>query len=185
MYKDEHIDMTISKEPLIVQITPHNIINITGESGSGKSTYVKEHYSGPKCIIIDTDDLDHWRHEGLRRWLIHLYKHIPDKVEEFDLLYAGILDFYKKIPEWTVIIDSAQFRNLKDVSLLKGKVIVLRTSAQECYDRCVVRYKKRHPNSSISMVEEYNERKRGIFQWYLGLNNFIDKVLEHKNARKR
>ena len=135
------------------------IVTFTSEE-SVTSTYVKEHYSGPKCIIIDTDDLDHWRHEGLRRWLIHLYKHIPDKVEEFDLLYAGILDFYKKIPEWTVVIDSAQFRNLKDASLLKGKVIVLRTSAQECYDRCVARYKKKHPNSSISMVEEYNERKR-------------------------
>ena len=52
-----------------------------------------------------------------------MYKHIPDKVEEFDLLYAGILDFYKKIPEWTVVIDSAQFRNLKDASLLKKPIV--------------------------------------------------------------
>ena len=41
MYKDEHIDMSISKEPVVVQMTPHNIINITGESVSGKITYVK------------------------------------------------------------------------------------------------------------------------------------------------
>ena len=37
--KDILIDLKINKEPYIKKLTEDNIINLTGESGSDKSTY--------------------------------------------------------------------------------------------------------------------------------------------------
>ena len=53
-----------------------------------------------------------------------------------------------------IVIDSAQFRNVKDINILKGTVIVMRTSVDKCYNRCIERYKING--------EKYKDIKYGI-----------------------
>jgi hypothetical protein len=96
----------------------------------------------------------------------------PDK---FDVLYKEMLDFYKDTDK-TLVIDSAQFRNIKEISLLKGKVIVIRTCINTCYERCIDRYKKNYPDASLDEIEKYANKKKSIYKWYKFSNNFINKV---------
>ena len=49
----EIIGITTDKQPLIKKLTEHNIINLTGESGSGKSTFAQNY--NKDFIIVDTD----------------------------------------------------------------------------------------------------------------------------------
>ena len=57
MVKDNLIDVYVNKEPLIFDISNDDIINITGESGSGKSTYVKKYFNNEDYKIVETDIL--------------------------------------------------------------------------------------------------------------------------------
>ena len=49
----EIIGITTDKQPLIKKLTEDNIINLTGESGSGKSTFAQNY--NKDFIIVDTD----------------------------------------------------------------------------------------------------------------------------------
>ena len=49
------INLYIDKEPYIKEITNDKIINITGESGSGKSYYTNKYLNDDNYIVIDTD----------------------------------------------------------------------------------------------------------------------------------
>lgn len=51
------INLFFDKNPYIKNITEDKIINLTGQSGSGKSTYVSEHFNSNEYLIIDTDDI--------------------------------------------------------------------------------------------------------------------------------
>ena len=53
--KSIYIDEKISKEPYIKKLSDDKVINITGESGSGKSYYTKQFINNDKYIVIDTD----------------------------------------------------------------------------------------------------------------------------------
>ena len=53
--KSIYIDEKISKEPYMKKISDDKVINITGESGSGKSYYTKQFINNDKYIVIDTD----------------------------------------------------------------------------------------------------------------------------------
>ena len=44
MEKTIDISLTIDKDHYIKKLTDDKVINLTGQSGSGKSTYAKEHY---------------------------------------------------------------------------------------------------------------------------------------------
>jgi hypothetical protein len=49
------ISICVSKEPYEKILTEDNIINITGQSGSGKSTYTTKFLNDDNYIVIDTD----------------------------------------------------------------------------------------------------------------------------------
>lgn len=65
---------------------------------------------------------------------------------------------------------------LLDISLLKGKVIVIRTCINTCYERCISRWKSRNENYTEDELNKFMERKKGMYSWYLSLNKFIEKV---------
>ena len=44
----------------------------------------------------------------------------------FDLIYSEILNYCKDINK-TIVIDCAQFHCIKNINLLKGKMIIIRT----------------------------------------------------------
>lgn len=179
------ISISVSKEPYEKRITTDNIINITGESGSGKSTYTKKYLNDNNYIVIDTDEIMSNRPTTnkncleFRSYLFNKYKdNMPDICKDFNIVYKEILDYYKDCGK-TLIIDSAQYRNLKtenDLKLLKGKIIVIRTSIDECYKRVIERWKSININYTEEDLSKYKTRKLGMYKWYKSLNEFLVKI---------
>lgn len=176
------ITENVDKEPFVKRISDDLIINLTGESGSGKSTMCKE-LVNIDSIIVDTDNVfgkvvsNDEVSLKLYNFLINKYGRIPNLCEEFDLCYDAILECFNEKYK-LLIIDSAQFRNMKDLSKLKGEVIVVRTCIDTCYRRCIERFDKKNPNASFDERNKYILRKKKIYDWYHNLNNFIFKLYE-------
>jgi len=175
------IDLKVDKEPYIKTITDDKMINLTGESGSGKSYFTNQYKDEKNYIIIDTDEVfsRYEKSTGYNRklgmYFRNKYSQLPSLFEDFDLIYSEILNFFAEYSQ-TIIIDSAQFRNMTDVSKLKGKLIVMRTSIDKCYQRCIDRWIGQNSNYTDEDLIKYSERKKGIYDWYKGLNNFLEKI---------
>ena len=185
MNKNIYIEIDKDKEPYIKQITDDNIINVTGQSGSGKSTYIKEHFYNDNYILVDTDEIFSEKrfanaigiNKELGEYFRSKYKQLPDLSNDFDLIYQEILNYlqqYSKI----IVIDCAQFHFIKDINLLKGKVIIIRTSINTCYKRCLERFKKNNPNASKKVFNKYALKKKKIYEWYKYSNEFIKRIDE-------
>lgn len=111
---------------------------------------------------------------------------IPDICNKFSTIYNDILNYYKNTDK-TLVIDSAQFRNLrteKEIKLLKGKIIIIRTSIEECYNRVVNRWKEISKNYNEEELTRYQNRKLGMYEWYKSLNDFITKLIVYNFAIK-
>ncbi len=177
------ISLFVDKEPYIKKITNDNIINLTGQSGSGKSTYARNNFSGDKYLIIDTDDIfseDRYKNaiginKELGKYFRDKYDELPNCGDNFDLIYKEILVFCKTIDK-TIVIDCAQFHCIKDTNLLKGTLIVIRTCIDTCYNRTIERYLNNHPNCPNDELDKYKERKKSIFKWYKYSNEFLEKI---------
>lgn len=177
------LNLFIDKEPFIKQLTSDNIINLTGQTGSGKSTYASEHFNNDEYLIIDTDDIfsderfnnSQGINKELGEYFRNKYKQLPNCGDDFDLIYKEILDYCKDIDK-TIVIDCAQFHCIKDIKLLKGTIIVIRTCINNCYNRAIERYKSINKNYSNEDLEKYVERKKAIFTWYKSSNKFLDKI---------
>ena len=177
------ISLYVDKEPYIKNITNDKIINLTGQSGSGKSTYANEHFNSSEYLIVDTDEiLSEHRFEKsndinkeLGEHFRSKYKELPNCGDDFDLIYSEILDYCKKYDK-TIVIDCAQFHCIKDINLLKGKIIIIRTCIDTCYNRTINRFKNNNPNYTNEELEKYKERKKAIFKWYKYSNEFIEKI---------
>ncbi len=188
---DLEIELNIDKEPYIKELTDDKVINITGQSGSGKSTYVKENFNTDNYLIIDTDDLLNEKrfknstgiNKELGKYLRNKYKTLPTLGENFDLIYEEILDYCNKYNK-IIVIDCAQFHCIKDITKLKGTIIILRTCIDTCYQRSIERYKKTNPNYTEEELNNYSKKKKTIYTWYKGTNEFIKKV-DNKTWRTR
>lgn len=186
---DLDIEIDKYKEPYIKQLTNDNVINLTGQSGSGKSYYAKENFSSEEYEIIDTDDVFSEKRfngtTGLNRkigeYFRNKYKELPNLSDDFDLIYNEIIDYCKDSNK-IIVIDCAQFHCCKDISILKGKIIIIRTDINTCYNRTISRWIESHKKNSWDYTEEelntYKERKKGIYSWYIGSNEFIRKIDE-------
>lgn len=180
---DLDIEIDKYKEPYIKELTNDKIINLTGQSGSGKSTYAKEHFNIDEYEIIDTDEiLSDKRYKNsiginkeLGKYFRDKYKELPNLSDNFDLIYNNILDFCKNNNK-TIIIDCAQFHCCKDIKILKGKIIVIRTDIDTCYKRAVSRWIEQNNNYTEEELNEYKERKKKIYSWYKTTNEFIRKI---------
>jgi predicted kinase len=177
------ITIDIDKEPYIKDLTNDKIINLTGQTGSGKSTYALEHFNSDEYLIIDTDEiLSNNRfanavgiNKELGEHFRNKYSTLPNCGDDFDIIYKEILDYCKNINK-TIVIDCAQFHCVKDISILKGKLIVLRTCIDTCYKRTIERYRKNNPNYTEEDLNKYAERKKAIYTWYKYTNEFINKI---------
>ena len=175
------IELNVDKEPYIKKLTDDNVINLTGESGSGKSYYTNHYLNNDNYVVIDTDEV-FARFEdskGINKELgiefRNKYKELPNLFNDFDIIYQDILEFFKDTNK-IIVIDSAQFRNVKDINILKGTVIVMRTSVDKCYNRCIERYKINHPNATEEDIINYSNKKRGMYIWHKSINDFILKI---------
>ena len=174
-----YINLYIDRQPYIKQITDDKVINITGESGSGKSYYAKKYLDNDKYIIIDTDIIFS-NTETNNKYCNEIKKIFKDQnndslITDFDNCYIKILNYFKGTDK-TLVIDSAQYRNIKDYTIIKGKVIVMRTCIDTCYQRVLNRWKEKNPNYEEEKYKKYSERKKGMYKWYKGINKFIEKI---------
>ena len=177
------ISLYVDKEPYIKHLTDDEIINLTGQSGSGKTTYAKEHFNRDEYLIVDTDDVfsdnrfasSEGINKELGEYFRSKYKELPNCGDDFDLIYKEILDYCKKYDK-TIVIDCAQFHCIKDISLLKGTLIIIRTCIDTCYNRTISRYKEINPNYNEEELDKYTERKKSLFKWYKYSNEFIEKI---------
>ena len=140
------IDLNIDKEPYIKTLTKDKIINLTGQINKELGEMFREKYNT-----------------------------LPNCADNFDLIYQDILNYCKDLDK-IIVIDCAQFHCIKDISLLKGTVIIIRTSINTCYNRCIERFKDQNPNYTEEKLKVYAERKKKIFVWYKQTNDFILKV---------
>lgn len=177
------ISLYVSKEPYIKELSKDKIINLTGQSGSGKSTYAKHHFNNEEYVIIDTDEAFSEKRflesRGINKELGELfrskYEVLPNLADDFDLIYREILDYCKDLDK-TIVIDCAQFHCVKDINILKGKIIIIRTDIDTCYNRAIERWKISNKTYTQEELEKYSERKKAIFKWYKGSNEFIRKI---------
>lgn len=182
---DLFINISIDKEPYIKEITNDKIINITGESGSGKSYYTQQYLNNDNYIVVDTDEIfdkptNNQACIDIREMLNKKYENNkPDIHENFDIIYKDIIDYFNGIDK-ILVIDSAQYRNLKNMSLLKGKIIIMRTCIDKCYSRCIDRWKRRRNEKfngyTEDDLEKYKNKKIRMYKWYKSLNKFIEKI---------
>ena len=173
------ISRFIDKDPYIKNITNDKIINITGESGSGKSTYTSKYLNNDNYILIDTDLIFNNAPTD-NKYIVELRNLFQDKTKEdiisdFDNFYKILINYFKDNDK-TIIIDSAQYRNIKDYTLLKGKVIIMRTSTETCYNRCLNRWKDKNKNYKEEDFKKYTDKKKNMFKNNKGLNKFIETI---------
>ena len=179
------INLFIDKDSYKKEITEDKVINLTGQSGSGKSTYANEHFNDDKYIIIDTDDIfsderyskSTGINKELGKYFRNKYEILPNCGDNFDLIYSEILDYCKKFDK-TIVIDCAQFHCIKNVNILIGTLIVIRTCIDNCYERTIKRFKLNNKNYTEKEINNYKERKKAIYKWYKYSNKFIEKVDE-------
>lgn len=178
------INLFIDKEPYIKTLTDDEVINLTGQSGSGKSTYAENNFNTDNYLVVDTDDIfNEIRFEyatGINKelgiYFRNKYKELPSLSDDFDLIYNEIINYCKNNTK-TLVIDCAQFHCIKDIKLLKGKIIIIRTCIDNCYIRTIERYKNLNENYTEEELNKYKERKKGIYSWYKGTNEFIKKLI--------
>lgn len=177
------ISLYVEKEPYVKELTKDKIINLTGQSGSGKSTYAKEYFNSEDYLVIDTDDVlsekRFLKSDGINKELGEMFRNkyetLPNLADDFDLIYKEILDYCKDINK-TIVIDCAQFHCIKDISILKGKIIIIRTDIDTCYKRCIERFKLNNPNATEDEIEKFSKKKKPIHKWYKYTNDFIKKI---------
>lgn len=179
------INLFIDKDPYIKKITEDKVINLTGQSGSGKSTYANEHFNNDEYLLIDTDDIfsderyskSTGINKELGKYFRNKYEILPNCGDDFDLIYSEILDYCSKFDK-TIVIDCAQFHCIKNVNILIGTLMVIRTCIDNCYERTIKRFKLNNKNYTEKEINNYKERKKAIYKWYKYSNKFIEKVDE-------
>lgn len=173
------ISLYVDKDVYIKDITDDKVINITGESGSGKSYYANKYLNDNDYIVIDTDlifgDCSTDNKEVLEIRELFKNRDKKDLITDFDNCYLDILNYFKDRNK-TIVIDSAQYRNIKDYSILKGRVIVMRTCVDISYERCINRFKETNPNYTKEELDKYSNKKLGMYEWYKSLNKFIKEI---------
>ena len=183
---DNLIDLFVDKEPLVFNISNDNIINITGETGSGKSTYVKNNYSSDKYEVVETDVLFNESFKvdsfmnNIRKKIFTKFQdeHYPGgynlkiNFNHFDEVLKIIIN--SKIDK-TLVIDSGQFRHLKNYDLLKGKLIIIRTSIKEAINRACIRFSKLYPNATPEEIEMHQIKKYTAYELHKKFNTLIIK----------
>lgn len=188
MVNDNLLDIYVSKEPLIFDISNDKIINITGETGSGKSTYVKNNFNNDNYEIVETDilfndsiDVDPYL-LNIRKKIFKKYadEHYPGgynlriNFNHFNEVLKIILN-EKRDDNKTLVIDSGQFRHLTKYELLKGKLIIIRTSIKESISRAFIRFDNKYPNATEEEKEIHKMKKYTAYELHKKFNTLIIK----------
>lgn len=174
------ISINVDKNPYVKKITNDNVINVTGELGSGKTYYTNQY--DDNYVIVNTDNIFNSK-KPIKDYEVEFQNMFIEKygdlknvlIDNFDKCYEDILNYFNGNKK-TVVIDSAQFRYMKDLSKLKGEIVVLRPSVDLCYKRCIDRFNRKHISATKEERDNYKFKKKKVYTWYKLLNDFLIRI---------
>ena len=145
------------RDDYVKELTKDNIVNVTGEKGSGKS------YLGinkeKDSIVVHLDPVftpeaseDSEYSKEIREYLIDKYGEITDA--EFSNYYKDIIKYLNKYDK-TIYIEGGSIAEVEDLSILKGTVIVKRTGVLKCFIRVI---KRDYHNKYFMDIEKKNHK---------------------------
>lgn len=146
----KRISLFRDKEDYVKVLTNDNVVNVIGTKGSGKTTSTLNYLNSDNCIIINCDRLFELpSNEKEDKELAKIRDLLKEKYEtikmdkEFIKYYNDIID-YVFSKKRKCIIEGNIIQNISP-ELLKGKIIVKRTSIIKSYIRSIKRdYKNKH-----------------------------------------
>ena len=208
------IGIFADKEDIEINLTNDNIINITGMMGSGKTTLARE--------IKDKQNIDLLSLDWMFGYSLgNRPEKINNMMKEFEKIYTEtknqqiFKNYHKrkkdkkvelKYYEYTDIIYTYLIENIKEpqiiegrhiykymnLNLLRGKIIIKRTSLIHAYKRAfkrdVGRQIELYKKGEISLTEvldKIRERIKFPIQDYIEINKFISKLLEQNLLNKK
>lgn len=183
LFRKERLYITedIDKDPFIMHLNDYPVLNITGVSGSGKSSTLEKYMNDSNYIVIDTDifysDLEYNDSNmiKIRNYFVEKNGSLPNLYEGFDTFYQGVIDCFFNDGKY-LIIDSSLFCYMKDLSLLKGDIIILRTCVNNCYHRCIQKFQTQFSEASFEELSEYQNDCKKIYKEYHSINQLIDRI---------
>ena len=165
--EDLYITDDIDKDPYIKYISEENIINLTGLPGSDKSELFNANYNN-EYIVIDIDDLSMNKNRKLYKYIYKDNKKELNLKNSFDYIYKRLLQYYKGCNK-ALIIKSNYFYCTKDLSVLKGNIIISRTCINTAWHNLINNY-------SFDKIVELKNDETEMKQKQNYMNNFIDKI---------
>ena len=181
--KSNKIGIFKDKDDIRFLLTDDNIINITGIMGSGKTTLAREIRSNTDFEMISLD----WmfgaslknRPENIKKLSDDFEKKYPDKNR---YKYANVIYNYliNSLSD-NKIFEGKHIYKYIDSSLLKGTLIIKRTSLINSYKRAFKRdmnnkikeYKRKEIKFS-QVLSRFFERIRFPISEYIRINNYIE-----------
>ena len=193
----EHkINLLKDKEDYKRELTKDKIFNITGEKGSGKTTFGSS-INEKESIVIhldwvfdgkgEFDDKEENDSKKVREILLKKYKDLDiDKYFE-SKYYDEIVNYIKKSKK-TGYIEGNAIAEIKDISKIKGTIIVKRTPIIKCFIRVVKRdYKNpyfRKGLNRVGLIKRFFhvvKRRKKMFKSYKNIEKFIQQIEDYLN----
>ncbi len=196
--KEYKIHLLWDKKDYKRKITSDVIFNITGEKGSGKSYFGNMMDESNRCIVIHLDSIfikdgikKHDTSYEIRKILEKKYGEELDPDKYFESNYYNDIVEYVKNKNKKAYIEGIQLADVKDISILKGRVVIKRTGVLKSFLRTIRRdYHneyfmneeiKRHGKFKAKFVRlrKVIKRRKKIFKTYHNIEKFIKRVDEY------
>ena len=194
MKKESKIYLFKDRQDYIKKITEDNIYNITGEKGSGKSYFGNGKDNLEECVVIHLDPVftvegnpKHDYSTEVRNLLLDNFGSplLPDKY--FEEKYYPIIVDYLKNSQKEGYIEGGSLAEIKDISQIKGVVIVKRTGVFKCFLRVLKRdyhneyfmkeaIQKYGKLGKFMRLKNVIKRRKKIFKTYHEIEKFIERL---------
>lgn len=193
----EHkINFIKDKDDYIKELTKDKIFNVTGEKGSGKTTFGNSINEKESVVIHldwvfdgkgEFDDEEENDSRKVREILLKKYKDLePDKYFE-EKYYDEIVNYINKSKK-VGYIEGGSIAEIKDISKIKGTIIVKRTPILKCFIRVVKRdYKNPYFRKGLNrwgLIKRFIhvvKRRKKMFKSYKNIENFILQIEDYLN----
>lgn len=187
---DVMIDQVIDKPPYFKKISDDKVINLTGESGSGKSTFSNIYKQNSDFLVVDYDKILSPKEGTIEFELKNVIfqqlgvdffaKMKNASFDEMRHMFSNMYEVslnYLKTKNKIIVLDGSQLRYIDDVKKIKGQVIALRTSIETCIERAVKRSIEKNPEMNQEEINQKRLKKKREFQQLTPfLNNLLIQI---------
>lgn len=169
---DVVIEQSIDKPPYYKKITDDKIINLTGESGAGKSTFSSIYKQNSDFLVVDYDEILSPKDGTIEFELRNVVQQQLGtdffermKMSSFDEMRHMFSDMYEvsvnylKTKNKIIVLDGSQLRYIDDVKKIKGQVVALRPSIDTCIERAVKRSIEKNPDMTPEEIDKKRMKK--------------------------